>query len=696
MSKAKFTRTTSSPGHGPGKRSSLSLVRNIGIIAHIDAGKTTVTERILYFSGAIHRMGEVHEGNATMDYLPEEQERGITITSACTTTQWHEYILNIIDTPGHVDFTIEVERSLRVLDGAVGVFCAVGGVEPQSETVWRQSEKFGVPKLAFINKLDRLGADFAAVLEEMRNKLRTTPLPLQIPDGQGQDFKGVIDLLRMRFLSFVPEDKDANAQWQEAELTAEQEQAARPWREQLLEKVAEQDDALLEAYLSGAPMDLDVVQTVIRRATLEGSLVPVLCGSALKNAGIQPLLDAICAYLPSPEDAPAAKGMHPVSHDPVSLSADPSGPLAALVFKITIEAGRRLAYARIYSGTLAEGEQIRNVTQGLDERIAHVYRMHADKKQRLDSAQAGLIVALAGCKATRTGDTLATSHHPVLLEQITAYQPVISLALEPRTQADAKKLSEALQFFLLQDPTLFLSQDEETDQLILSGMGELHLDVVLERMHREYGVSPRFGNPQVLHQETVLKSAVGQAVFERELAKIPHFGAARIAVAPRDRNMGNVVRWTVDTQGWPEAWIKAVEQGISDGLQSGVVKGYPVQDVLVEILQLERRDGESSPVGYQMAAAQALKQALSQAGPVLLEPIMNIEMTVPDEFVGEVIGLFNSRGGRVDNLFDRSGAKVVTGMAPMRQLFGFSTALRSASQGRAGFTMRFARFDTLA
>ncbi|PTN38049.1 elongation factor G [Desulfonatronum sp. SC1] len=696
MSKAKSTPTTSFPAHGPGKRSSLSLVRNIGIIAHIDAGKTTVTERILYFSGAIHRMGEVHEGNATMDYLPEEQERGITITSACTTTQWHEYILNIIDTPGHVDFTIEVERSLRVLDGAVGVFCAVGGVEPQSETVWRQSEKFGVPKLAFINKLDRLGADFAAVLEDMRSKLRTTPLPLQIPDGQGQDFKGVIDLLRMRFLSFPPEDKGANGQWQEAELTAEQELAAQPWREQILEKVAEQDDALLEAYLSGLPMDLDAIQAVIRHATLKGALVPVLCGSALKNAGIQPLLDAICFYLPSPEDAPAAKGVHPVSHDSVSLSADPGGPLAALVFKITIEAGRRLAYTRVYSGTLAEGEQIRNVTQGQDERIAHIYRMHADKKQRLDSAQAGLIVALAGCKVTRTGDTLATLNSPVLLEQITAYQPVISLALEPKTQADAKKLSEALQFFLLQDPTLFLSQDEETDQLILSGMGELHLDVVLERMHREYGVSPRTGNPQVLHQETILKPAEGQAVFERELAKIPHFGAVRIAVAPRDRDTGNAVRWTMDIQGWPETWIKAVEQGVADGLQSGVAKGYPVQDVLVEIVHLERRDGESSPVGYQMAAAQALKQALNEAGPVLLEPIMDIEMTVPDEFVGEVIGLFNSRGGRVGNMFDRSGAKVITGRAPMRQLFGFSTALRSASQGRAGFTMRFARFDALA
>ncbi|WP_084605239.1 elongation factor G [Desulfonatronum thioautotrophicum] len=701
MSKAKAIPPLSTPttsGRAKGDHSRLSLIRNIGIIAHIDAGKTTVTERILYFSGTIHRMGEVHDGNATMDYLPEEQQRGITITSACTTTQWHGYTLNIIDTPGHVDFTIEVERSLRVLDGAVGVFCAVGGVEPQSETVWRQSEKFRVPKLAFINKLDRLGADFAAVLEDMRTKLRVTPLPLQIPVGQGQEFQGVIDLLRMRFLTFLPDDGPSGETtqfWHEAELTPEQAQAAQPWRDQTLERIAEQDDALLEAYLSGTPLDLDAVHAVIRRMTLEGSMVPVLCGAALKNAGIQPLLDAVCAYLPSPQETPPVKGVHPHTHAPVTLTADPAGPFAALIFKITIEAGRRLAYARVYSGTVAEGELVRNVSQNLDERIAHIYQMHAEKKQRQDKAQAGRIVALSGCKTTRTGDTLAALDNPVLLEQIAAYQPVISLALEPKTQADAKKLSEVLQLFLLQDPTLFLNQDEDTDQMILSGMGELHLDVVLERMHREYGVAPRVGNPQVVHQETILRPAEARGVFERDLAKVQHFGAVNLSVSPRKRDVGNTVRWTMDTQGWPDAWIKALEQGVADGLQSGVLKGYPVQDVLVEITNMERRDGESSPIGYQMAAAQALRQALDAAQPVLLEPIMAIELTAPDEFVGDVIGLFNSRGGRVDNMFDRSGAKVITGMAPMRQLFGFSTALRSASQGRAGFTMRFARFDTL-
>ncbi|GAB6060880.1 elongation factor G [Desulfonatronum parangueonense] len=672
----------------------LAQVRNIGIIAHIDAGKTTVTERILFFTGAIHRMGEVHEGNATMDYLPEEQERGITITSACTTTQWNHHTLNVIDTPGHVDFTIEVERSLRVLDGAVGVFCAVGGVEPQSETVWRQSAKFGVPKIAFINKMDRLGAEFESVLEDMRTKLRITPLLLQIPDGQGQDFKGVIDLLRMRFLAYDGHEQEA--QWQEMELTPTQEESARPWRDQSLEILAEHDDTILEAYLSGSPMDLSALNETIRRLTLSGAIVPVLCGSALKNIGIQPLLDAVCAYLPSPEDTPPTKGQHPESRKEVPLPNTSSGPFAALVFKITVEAGRRLAYIRIYSGTLREGDQIRNVSQNIDERVAHIYQMHADKKLRLEQAQAGQIVALAGCKTTRTGDTLADQNHPVLLEQIAQYQPVISLALEPKTQADAKKLSEVLQLFLLQDPTLFLDQDPETDQLILSGMGELHLDVVLERMAREYGVSPRSGNPQVVYQETITKPARGQAEFDRELGKIRHYGAVHVHVAPRKRDEGLVVRWTMSVEGWPDAWIEAVNQGIEDGLRSGVVKGYPVQDVLVEIVHLERRDGESSAVGYQMAAALALKTALSDAGPLLLEPIMNIEMTVPDEHVGEVIGLFNSRGGRVGNMFDRAGAKVVIGIAPMRQLFGFSTALRSASQGRAGFTMQFARFDILA
>lgn len=678
---------------GSQPRSSLQNLRNIGIIAHIDAGKTTVTERILFFSGIIHRMGEVHEGSATMDYLPEEQERGITISSACTTTPWADHIFNIIDTPGHVDFTIEVERSLRVLDGAVGVFCAVGGVEPQSETVWRQSEKFNVPKLAFINKMDRLGADFEAVLRDMREKLGITPIPLQIPVGQGQDFSGVIDLLEMLFLTFDPTTH--GTAWQADELSADQRAQAEPWREKTLELLAEHDDVLLEKYLSGEVIAVKDLHAAIRQATLERKLVPVLTGSALKNIGIQPLMDAICRFLPSPGDKPPVQAVDPKSGKKILLPTDPQGPLAVLVFKITVEAGHRLAYARIYSGTITEGDLLFNVSQQHDERAAHIYRMRADRKQRLDKAAAGQIITLAGGKTTRTGDTLARRDNPLILEQIASYQPVISLALEPKSQADAKKLNEVLDFFQVQDPTLHVNHDQETDQLILSGMGELHLEVVLERMNREYSIVPRVGNPQVLHQETITRSATGEAIFHRELAKVMHFGEVRLGVEPLKRGSEPVVRWTMNVQDWPNAWIQAVNQGVEDGLQSGVLNGYPVQDVRVDILELGRSEGESSPVGYQMAAARALKNALAAADPKLLEPIMDIEISVPDEFVGDVIGLFNSRNGRVGNMFDRAGAKIISGIAPMRQLFGFSTALRSSSQGRAAFSMRFSRFDIL-
>lgn len=672
----------------------LKTLRNIGIIAHIDAGKTTVTERILFFSGMTHRMGEVHEGTAFMDYLPEEQERGITITSACTTIQWSGHTLNIIDTPGHVDFTIEVERSLRVLDGAVGVFCAVGGVEPQSETVWRQSEKFAVPKLVFINKMDRIGADFETVLRDLRAKLGITPLPLQIPYGQGQDFKGVIDLLEMRHLFF--DASTQGAQWQSLELDEAQRETAGTWRERTLELLAEQDDVLLEKYLSGAPVAVSELHDVIRQASLSRKLVPILTGSALKNIGIQPLLDAVCNYLPSPADKPPVQALDPRTGKKTSLPMDPKGSLAALAFKITVESGRRLVYVRIYSGSISEGDMLFNASQELDERAAHLYRMHADRKQRLEHAFAGQIITISGFKATKTGDTLTRREHPLLLEQIAAYQPVISLALEPKSQVDAKKLTEVLDFFQLQDPTLKVTYDPETDQQILSGMGELHLEVVLERMQREYGIAPRTGNPQVIYKETVTKPSLGEAVFHRELAKVRHFGEVRLVVEPLQRSEGLDIRWAIDVQGWPQSWIQAVNQGVTDGLQSGVIKGYPVQDVRVEITHLGRKEGESSPVGYQMAAAQALKNALAEADPQLLEPIMDIEISVPEENVGDVIGLFNARGGRIGNIFDRAGAKIITGVAPMRQLFGFSTSLRSASQGRAGFSMHFARFDILA
>jgi len=671
----------------------LHSLRNIGIIAHIDAGKTTLTERILYYSGRIHRMGEVHDGTATMDFMPEEQERGITIGSACTTCQWHGATLNLIDTPGHVDFTIEVERSLRVLDGAVGVFCAVGGVEPQSETVWRQSMKFHVPKLAFVNKMDRPGADFAAVLTAMRERLKAVPLPLTVPVGAGQDFEGVIDLVTMRRLYFDPQTQGVEIRAEA--LGAEDEAVAAPWREQLLETLAEADEGFLDLYLGGGDIAEADIREAVRRATLRLALVPVFAGSALRNVGVQPLLDGVCAYLPSPADVPGQEGVDPATGQHVTLPPDPRGPLAALAFKVSMDTGRKVVLLRVYSGMVEAGQAVYNVTQGQEERVARLFRLHAGHKEKVDQAFAGEIVAAAGMKYARTGDTLCLADHQVLLERIDGYRPVISLALEPRNAAEADKLEEVLHKMLLEDPTLELHRDEGTAQLLLSGMGELHLEVVLERIRREYGVDPRAGRPQVVFRETVRATGQGQGEFDRELGEVPHYGFVAVAVEPRPRDAGRDVVFAFDTAPWPADWTQAVTDGVQDSLQSGVLKGYPVADVRVSVTQMRRADGKSSPVGYRMAAAAAVKAALEAAQPVLLEPIMTVEIAVPDDFVGDVIGLLGSKGAKIDNVFDRGGHKVVQALTPLRQLFGFSTELRSATQGRAGLVMQFARFDVL-
>ncbi|WP_243309993.1 elongation factor G [Fundidesulfovibrio agrisoli] len=667
----------------------LAALRNIGIIAHIDAGKTTLTERILYYAGKIHRMGEVHEGTATMDYLPEEQERGITITSACTTCYWNAHQINIIDTPGHVDFTIEVERSLRVLDGAVGVFCGVSGVEPQSETVWRQSEHYKVPKLAFVNKMDRPGADFAAVLESMRLRLGARPLALQIPLGSGQDFHAVADLVTQEKLTFAGEEV------QRVPLSEAERALAAPWRDAMLEALAEHDDALMEAYLGGEELAPEAVRPVIRKATLSRSLVPVLTGSALRNMGVQPLMDAVCHYLPSPADVAAAHGQHTHTHEEVELAPDPKSPLAALVFKVLMEAGRRLALARVYSGELVEGADCLNVTQGKTERVGRLFRLHADQKEPLQKAGPGEIVAISGMKLPRTGDTLADKSRPVLLESISQYKPVLSLALEPRNTEELEKLQEAIGRLLLEDPTLGSVYDEDTGQLILSGMGELHLEVVLERIRREHGLSPRSGKPQVVCQETVTREATGEAVFQRELGGQKHYGKVTLEVSPLPREKGREIHVPLDPKAWPKAWLDAVAEGLEDGLASGVHSGFPVQDVSVRVLDMGRLDGESSAVGYRMAAAQALKAALREARPALLEPIMLLEIGVPGDFVGDVIGLLGAKGAKIENLFDRAGLKVVQALTPLSRLFGFSTELRSATQGRAGLVMKFERFDLM-
>jgi len=675
------------------KKDKLSSLRNIGIIAHIDAGKTTLTERILFFTGKIHRMGEVHEGTATMDFMPEEQERGITITSACTTCSWKAHTINIIDTPGHVDFTMEVQRSLRVLDGAIGVFCAVAGVEPQSETVWRQSVAYGVPKLACVNKLDRLGADFEGTLGAMREKLAANPVAVTIPIGQGSDLVGLIDLLAMERLDFDQERQ--GEELSRRPLSEDEAASAAPWREKLVEAACEYDETLMEAYLSGGDIDPALLKTALRAATLAHGLVPVFAASALKNIGVQPLLDGVLAFLPSPLERGAVAGLDPTTKAEKLFEPDADAPLSALVFKVSMETGRKQVFARIYSGRLEAGKDVYNATRGVVERPARLFHLHAGHREKAEVAGPGEIVAVAGLKSAITGDTLCDKADPIVLESIAGYKPVISLALEPRNAEESDRLKEVLDKLLQEDPTLTLVQDPDTDQMILSGMGELHLDVVLERARREYGVAPRAGKPQVVYLETVTGPGVGEGEFDRELGDRVHYGKVGLAVSPLPREAGREIVFEIDAQSYPPAWTQAIAEGLEDGLQSGPLRGYPVQDVRVRVTGLFPAEGVTTPVGCRMAASLALKAALAAGRPALLEPIMELEIGVPDAFVGDVAGLLGSKGAKIENMFDRGGHKVVTALAPLRQMFGFSTDLRSATQGRAGMTMLFSKFDLL-
>ncbi len=675
------------------KKGRLETLRNIGIIAHIDAGKTTLTERILYYTGKIHRMGEVHEGTATMDFMPEEQERGITITSACTTCFWKDHRINIIDTPGHVDFTIEVERSLRVLDGAVGVFCAVAGVEPQSETVWRQSAAYGVPKLACINKLDRLGADFEGALAAMRQKLAANPVAVTIPLGQGQDLVGLIDLLSLERLDFDQETHGEETT--RRPLSPDEAAYAAPWRERLVEAACEHDEVLMEAYLSGEAIDPQRLTAALRAATLVHAVVPVYAASALKNIGVQPLLDGVLAFLPSPLDRGAVAGVDPQTRAQKRFEPDPAAPLAALAFKVSMETGRKQVFARVYSGRLEAGKDVYNATKDALERPARLFYLHAGHREKVEVVGPGEIVAVAGLRHAVTGDTLCSRDNPILLESIAAYKPVISLALEPRNAEESDRLKEVLDKLLQEDPTLTLVHDPETDQLILSGMGELHLDVVLERVRREYGLAPRAGKPQVVYQETITAEGAGEAQFDRELGDRQHHGQVALAVSPLPRESGREVAFELDGQVYPDAWTTAIAEGLEDGLQSGPLRGYPVQDVRVRVTGIVAQEGKTSAVGCRMAASLALKTALAAARPALLEPIMEVEIGVPDAFVGDVVGLLGAKGAKIEDMSDRGGHKTVTALAPLRQMFGFSTELRSATQGRAGLTMRFSKFDLL-
>lgn len=673
-----------------------SKLRNIGIIAHIDAGKTTLTERILFYTRKIHRMGEVHEGTATMDFMPEEQERGITITSACTTCHWKDRVINIIDTPGHVDFTIEVERCLRVLDGAVGVFCAVAGVEPQSETVWRQSEQFGVPRLAFVNKMDRPGADFDRTVQAIRTRLGANAVPVTIPVGSGADFSGVIDLIRAKVLSFLEDDEGMTVS--ESAPEGDLKEACSKARDHMLESLADVDDVFMEKYLEGSVTE-DDIRSAMRRAVLARTFTPVLAGSALGNKGVQPLLDAICDFLPSPCDLPPVKGLD-AKGESVSVPLTEDGPFVGLVFKVVMEDGRKTAFLRVYSGRFDEGDSLTNVNRGKDDRVGRIYRLHADHREQLKSASAGDIVAVVGLRSAHTGETYAKGFD-VRLEAIESYAPVITLALEPRNADEGKVLDEALARYTEEDPTLLSHFDEETGMRTISGMGELHLDVTLERMRREYHISPRVGAPEVIMRETITGTGEGDCVFDRELGKVQHFGHVSVSVAPRPRGAGNTVK---PGSFLPEDKIAAAKviqkellaatlEGATDALQSGDLTGYPVVDVVVTITGIERRDGVASEPGCRMAAAQALKQALAAASPVILEPVMNVTISCPEAELGSAISLFGTLGGKIDEMEDNSGQKVVHGTASLRKLFGFSTKLRSATQGRAGLVMSFSRFD---
>lgn len=657
-------------------------IRNLGIIAHIDAGKTTLSERILFYSNKIHRMGEVHDGAATMDYLPEEQERGITISSACTSCMWQDYMLNLIDTPGHVDFSIEVERCLRVLDGAVGVFCAVGGVEPQSETVWRQSERFQIPKIAFINKVDRQGADFTATLEAINTRLEANAVAINIPLGSGESFSGVLDLIQLELMQFDSIDQGVTIH--RRAFTDDENAIVAPWRETLLEKIAEADDVFLELWIEQKFTTEDIYQA-IRRATLARKLTPVLCGAALRNIGVQPLLDAICRFLPSPLDIPAGK----------MNSTGTANHFVALVFKVNMDNGRKTAFLRIYSGSIQEGDKIFNVSQQQSERVGRMFRLHADRREQIDRANAGDIIALVGLKYAQTGATYAEPGYEILLESIEATDPVMTLALEVRNADEVAKLDEALERYTAEDPTLMVQLDNETGSRTLRGMGELHLSVVLDRLQREYGIRPRTGQPQVVLRETVGGEGMGDTIFDREMGKEHHRARVALTVSPQPRGTGNKISLAAICATHPQQLRDATSEGIHDALQSGVQTAWPVTDVSVCVSLIDSVEEGITAPGCYMAAQAAMREALSKAGPKVLEPIMRAEINVPETFLGPCIALLTASKGKVDSLSDGAGGqKQISALAPLRQLFGFATSLRSATQGRAGFSLTFEKFDT--
>lgn len=674
------------------RKISLENTRNIGIMAHIDAGKTTTTERILYYTGRLHRMGEVHEGAATMDWMEQEKERGITITSAATTCSWKDNRINIIDTPGHVDFTAEVERSLRVLDGAVALFCAVGGVEPQSETVWRQADKYGVPRIAFVNKMDRTGADFYNVVQMMKDRLKTNAVPIQLPIGQGDMFVGQIDLITMKALIY---NADTLGQtWEEKEIPASLAEKAKEYRIKLLEAVSEENDKLLTKYLDGEVISENEIKKVLRQATLKVKIIPVLCGSSFKNKGVQSLLDSVLDYLPCPKDIGEIWGHHIHTDDHITRNIDDKEKFSALAFKIMTDPFvGKLTFFRTYSGTLKSGSYTFNPNSNKKERIGRLLQMHANHREDIEEVCAGDIAAAIGLKNTKTGDTLCDESDPIILERMSFPEPVISIAIEPKTKVDQDKLGESLGKLADEDPTLRITSNEDTGQTILSGMGELHLEIIVERLKREFKVEANVGKPQVAYKETIKKKVEQEGKFIRQSGGRGQFGHVWIEIEPNEKGKGFVFENAIVGGVIPKEYINPVSVGIQEAMKNGVLAGYPVEDVKIRLTDGSYHDVDSSEMAFKIAGSMAFKAGALKANPVLLEPIMKVEVTTPDEYMGDVMGDLSSRRGKIEGMTQRSDAQVIRALVPLAEMFGYATQMRSMTQGRAIYNMEFAHYD---
>ncbi len=672
-------------------KTNIEKVRNIGIMAHIDAGKTTTTERILYYTGKLHRIGEVHDGAATMDWMEQEKERGITITSAATTCFWDDHQINIIDTPGHVDFTAEVERSLRVLDGAVALFCAVGGVEPQSETVWRQADKYKVPRIAFINKMDRTGADFYSAVNMMRERLAANAIPLTLPIGEGDIFSGVIDLIS--FKARMYHDENFGATFDEIEIPHDLIETANKYRTEMLEAVSDVDDTLLEKYLEGKEISEDEIKTVLRKATIELKIIPVLCGSAFKNKGVQKLLDSVVDFLPSPIDFKTIEAHHIGINDSIKRKIDKDEKFAALAFKVANDPYvGKLTFFRVYSGTLKAGSYVYNAASEKKERISRLLQMHANHREEIDEVRAGDIAAAVGLKHTKTGDTLCTEDDPVLLERIIFPEPVIQIAIEPKTKADQDKLSESLVKLSDEDPTFRVKVDEETGQTLISGMGELHLEILVDRMKREFKVEANVGKPQVAYRESITQTVNAEGKFIKQSGGRGKFGHVWIELGPNEPGKGfefinGIVGGVV-----PKEYIPAVSAGIQEAMRNGVVAGFPVVDIKAKIYDGSYHDVDSDEISFKVAGSMAFKEGAKKAKPVLLEPIMNVEVVTPEEYLGDVMGDLNSRRGKIEGFSARKDAQVIKATVPLSEMFGYATVLRSMTQGRAIYTMQFSHY----